>query len=59
MKIDTEFKVDICDLIAIIYEIDLFHKWVPFNHSAETVSWLFLTYQIKKVSRTQKAAIIR
>ena len=38
MKIYTEFKVDICDLIAIIYEIDLFHKRVPFNQSAETVS---------------------
>jgi hypothetical protein len=30
MKVSTEFLADIGNFIAILYEIDLFYKWLPF-----------------------------
>lgn len=41
MKVQTQFKVDIANLIAIMYETDLFDKWVPFCKSSKTVSVIF------------------
>lgn len=40
MRVNTDFKVDLFSMFAIIYEIDLFEKWVPFCKESKTVNFL-------------------
>jgi ribosome-associated toxin RatA of RatAB toxin-antitoxin module len=37
MKIFAEIEVDFFNFLAIVYEIDLYKKWVPFCTESQTV----------------------
>jgi len=40
MKVSANVKVDLFNFLSIIYEVDLYKKWVPFCHDSETVLYV-------------------
>ena len=59
LKYEAELEVSIFNLCAMIYEVDIFPKWIPFCSKAKTVkslnSWLEINPIIKKVKKISKA----
>lgn len=50
MRVNADIKVDLFNLFSIVYEIDLFDKWVPTCQSAK---------EIALINKTSKAAVVK
>lgn len=46
LKYEAVLEIPIFNLVAMIYEIDLFRKWIPFCSSSRTVSFYYITGMI-------------
>lgn len=60
MRVNSDFKVDIFNLFAIIYEIDLYKNWLPFCQESKTVK-KFLNFfsEVAVINKTTKVASVK